>query len=299
MFMNPKDCITKQDLICFVKDMKENLGENFPKAGILHGLSLDIIKNLLGIEWVKRNILLKQNLEINEVSASFLRQGKYKKTDLDNYKNQDRIFSFGELLFNLQNIEGLETRLKKAQKEDIEPLMAELQAVKPFFLNNINIKFIEPTGPKRENYDFEIDYRNEKICCEVKCKIEETLPTHNTLRYTLYEAKSQLPPKLQNLILIKIPEIWIKTPNINQIISKTLADFFRQSHRIISIIFFWEEWIELKNAKSFRLLKFKEERNFKSKIINVWGETFFGKYNEIKPYDVWINLNDIIEFAYR
>lgn len=298
MFMNSKNYITKQDLIYFVKDLKKNLDESFSKAGILQGLSLEIIKNLLGIEWIKRNIRLEQNRKINKLSASFFRQGKYENSDLDNFKNQDRIFSFGELLLNLQNIEGFKNRLKKAQKEDIEPFMAELQAVKPFLLNNINIKFIEPTGPKGENYDLEINYRNEKFCCEVKCKIEETLPTHNTLRYTLNEAKSQLPSKLQNLILIKIPEIWIKNPNINQIISKTLADFFRQSHRIISIIFFWEEWIKLKNGKSFRLLKFKEERNFKSKIINIWDETFFPKYSEIKSYNNWINLNDIIEFAY-
>jgi len=54
------------------------------------------------------------------------------------------------------------------------------------------------------------------------------------------------------------------------------------------------EWIKFKNGKSFRLLKFKEERNFKSKIINIWDETFFSKYSEIKSYNNWINLNDII-----
>ena len=85
MFMNQKDYITKQDLVHFVKDLKKNLGENFSKAGILHAISLEIIKNLLGIEWIKRNILLEQDNKINKLSASFLRQGKYENSDFDNY----------------------------------------------------------------------------------------------------------------------------------------------------------------------------------------------------------------------
>ena len=79
--------------------------------------------------------------------------------------------------------------------------------------------------------------------CEIKTKKETTELRPKTLRYSLEDARTQLPKGEAGLILIKIPESWAMQPSSFEIINTSAIDFLGKSTRIAAVVVVWEVWL--------------------------------------------------------
>src|SRR5262245_28355877 len=97
------------------------------KWGRSYWLALSVIKYYLGEEWTIRHLepksgakgFLKPNLDVPEKEVQL-----FKAIDL------------GELLFNLQNIEGFDGCVSRLRGGDIEATLAELDVARMLYIND-------------------------------------------------------------------------------------------------------------------------------------------------------------------
>lgn len=275
--------LTKNDLENFIKERTRALPYISANAR-LYALATEVLINLLGKDWVANNIFGNRPLD------DFLR-AKAKSSE-DRYKMVDRIVEVSEMLFNFQDISGIENVIEKIKKDKVEPYVAELQSAKLLYSNKTPFFFNNPSNQKGLDYDLIITVKDLEIPCEIECKIENRNFSENTIRETLRHAKNQLPKGKSSVIFVKLPEKWSFQEDIQDKLSNVLNDFFRQTTRINSVIYFWEEWTYLKTGQAFRAIRFNEKVNPNSKphigriLTNI-------KFN--KPLENWLSFNDLIQ----
>jgi hypothetical protein len=94
---------------------------------------------------------------------------------------------------------------------------------------------------KGNDYDFDAGEGATAVCCEVKCKLESTDLGENTIINALTNARKQLPADRAAIIGVKIPELWIREPELRRMLESALAYFFRNSSRVVAVVVRWEE----------------------------------------------------------
>lgn len=137
--------------------------------------------------------------------------------DSDTYHlHVGRMIDLAELLYNLQTIPGIHERfyeLLTAPKQ-IEDKLFELQGFKILCLAKIPFR-VKPTG-------YECDFTlpdGTMVHCEMKCKIETTKFSTNTIRNAFKIACKQLPKDKINIVFLKVPTDWLQD-------SETFITFF-------------------------------------------------------------------------
>jgi len=209
-------------------------------------LALIIFGRFLGDSWVKDNLLLGSS------TTDFF---KVSNRDEHWYKNQERVTWTAEMLFNFQDVEGFDHLIKRLNKEDIESVVAEVQAAAITYSAGFHFRFRE------DLHDLDILFPNGQVAAEeTKCKIETTALTSETVRNAVAQARSQLPNDRPGFVFVKIPEKWVRDPDAEQRILTGMTSVFRTSKRITSLFFWWEEWSD--TASGWRRdIKIREERN--------------------------------------
>jgi hypothetical protein len=105
------------------------------------------------------------------------------------------------------------------------------------------------------------------VCCEIKAKSEQTEAKPKSLWRTLDHARRlQLPKGKPGMIMIKLPEVWVKQQETQSVIAAAVQKVCRQSHRLVAVIYTWEEWHSTRKGWRVVLTKFYVHRNNRSEL---------------------------------
>jgi len=199
-------------------------------------LSGAVTRHFLGREWTQKHAdPTSRHAGFFKIDTSPTIQGQL---------SAFRIYDLGEVLFNLQHIDGFDDRLSDMQiPRKIEPTVAELDVARLLFLHKYMFRFIPPKQlAKGENYDFDIALPDgTEICADAKCKIETTDFSPNTVINSLKDGVKQLPDDRPGMIFVKVPQRWIATLPMAIAMAQTAEGWLGrhdQNTRIVSVKFY-------------------------------------------------------------
>jgi hypothetical protein len=175
-----------------------------------------------------------------------------------------RRIDLAELLFNLQDVEGIDRVLDTLRDGTIESVVAELEAAKLLRLAGLPFRFVEPVGAKGSDFDVEIVVPGGYINCEIKCKLEATDLSDRTIVRTLAKASSQLPKDAANVIFVRLPTPWVWEAETGSAVMSAVRRFFGRSCRVAAIVFHWAVFIPLENNRTGRMTAFRVFPNYAS-----------------------------------
>jgi hypothetical protein len=234
---------------------------------ITYGLATEALRFFFGNEWTNENVF-----SIHKETSAHHRQGRlFLRTDsteqADQFRHMQRVTSLAEITFNLQGVDGLKQRISLMDKHDLESALGEMECAALLSHSELAFRFVIPTGSKGLDYEAEVTTSaNRIVCSEIKVKSERTSADAQTLWSTLETARKQLPKSEPGLILVRIPEEWVKRQDIQTIVNDAIGRVFRQSHRVVAVILMWEEWNQTSDGWKLVVSRFKDYRNSKSRL---------------------------------
>src|SRR5271169_1502239 len=103
-------------------------------------LAVSVVRYFFGQEWIDEHVSPERT------SVGFLRVllGEGEDTQISTFK----IIDFAELLYNLQDITGLESCIDRIRRGVIEPTFAELDLGRMLYSGNVDFRFVEPQQKK-------------------------------------------------------------------------------------------------------------------------------------------------------
>lgn len=251
-----------------------------------YSVSQVVLTHFLGMDWVEKYVMDARS------PIDYLRTAP--NSDNDCIRHLSRVTELGEMLINLQYVPGIIERIELLKKINnpkygrIEDIVAELVCARILFLQKIPFRFIKTTGIKGADYDLEFLLKGQKICCETKCKIEQTEFSEKTILESLKKANEQLPRGNPGVIMVSIPEKWNKETILIGTLEKTTKRFYGQNDKIISIIYHSDDFL-FNDQFTGRFILIKEYGNLNS---------MFGKYDDlIKQTDLssnWISFINLL-----
>jgi hypothetical protein len=210
-----------------VSTLPENIrGDVYKRSYVL---ALGIIKHFLGEDW------------INTYAGPVKGKKTFLQVDFGQDDHQIQLFrtiDLGELLFNLQNVEGFEYCVSRLRQGLVEPTLAELDVARMLYVNNQMFWFVEPKGVKGEDFDFMVVYpAGIGACIEAKCNVESDTVDIKTIKNALVRAQKQLPDQ-PSIIFVKIASKWVDEVNFSQTISAMTLEFLRNARRVVSVKYY-------------------------------------------------------------
>jgi hypothetical protein len=150
-----------------------------------------------------------------------------------------RYLEFAEALLNLQNVEEFETVLDELSHGKVESACGELDIARMLASFAIKFQFVRPNKGTKLNYDFEIFYPDGlKVCAEAAAKFESTKPRAKSITTSLRDSRDQLPDDQPSIILVKVPERWIRDVELARQIMNVANGYLNQSEHIMSVKFY-------------------------------------------------------------
>jgi hypothetical protein len=150
-----------------------------------------------------------------------------------------RTIDLGELLFNLQHIEGFDGCVARLKGGDVEPALAELDVARMLYINDQMFWFVEPQGKTGDDYDFLVLYPGGVgACIEAKCNIETPEVNLSTIKNSLQKARKQLPETAPGIIFVKLPAQWLSVPEFQRKSIETAMAFLRGTKKIVSVKYY-------------------------------------------------------------
>lgn len=269
--------------------------QNIDSEGKLYGLSSVVMRHYFGDNWSAENILSEQSKihPINRAGRSFFRTDN--KISEERLRHQERVVRLPELIYNLQNIKGIERKLQQLKEGQTEATFAELECAAHFHSRSIKIEFVQEIGIKGQDYDinaFTSDGR--KIHCEAKCRIENTPFSKQTIKERLRYAHDQLPKHEPGIVSVKIPEAWTKEHSTEGEMVNVLREYFRRTQRVVAVLFRWEQ-VRLSGSGGLILYMYKLQRNDQSDLIDGSIETLLAELDS--PPKNWVSFRQVVERA--
>jgi hypothetical protein len=153
-----------------------------------YALGLSVVKYFLGQPWIE------EHLQPVSGATGFL------QPDLDVDSNREiqyfRTIDLGELLFNLQHIEGFDSCIARLSGGAIESALAELDVARMLYINDQRFWFVEPQSRAGSDFDFRVIFQGGLVACiEAKCNLEIESFNTATIKNSLQKARTQLPQK--------------------------------------------------------------------------------------------------------
>jgi len=182
-------------------------------------LALMIIRHFLGDEWIL------DNLDASSRTDGFMRL--YAMEPAQEYIQNWKVIDLAEMLFNLQSILGFEECVTQMRTEAlIESSVAELDIGRMLYIHNFDFNFVKRTSVKGADYDLEIKLDRWTVCADIKCKLENTPITANTIIGTLTKVRSQLPSTKPGMLFVKVPQNWMLKYLHTQLMADSARSFF-------------------------------------------------------------------------
>jgi hypothetical protein len=211
----------------------------------------------------------------------------------DGYRHQERIEHLAELLYNLQDVQGIAGRRASVQEGHIESTYAELEFAGHFIRRGVPVRFLERSGVKGNDYDFDAGEEETAVCCEVKCNLESTDLSENTIINALDKARKQTPSDRSTIVGVKIPEVWISEPALRGIFKSALASYFRNTGRVVAVVVRWEEVSILPTGSGIILYKFRMFPNESSRHLNDEVRTLLNRLTQFAEGN-WTNFRTFV-----
>jgi len=194
-------------------------------------ISLAIVKHFLGVDWLERH------------TSPFDSRPGYFRLDIEGeeqlaHKGGFKLVDLGELLFNLQHIQGFDSCLDRMRKGNLEPTLCELDIARMIYINDWPFQFVEPQNVKGSDYDFEIEFGQLMVCADAKCKIESTTLGEQTVTNALSKARRQLPEDRPGVVFIKFPGEWMNIDGFKDTLLRAGNAFFNSTTRVVSLIYY-------------------------------------------------------------
>jgi hypothetical protein len=237
---------------------------------LTYGLATEVFRFFFGNAWTNENVF-PMHTDVSPAHRAGRKFLKTESTDLEEqFRHMQRVTSLAEIVFNLQGIEGLRQRVSLMDKHDLEAALGEMENAALLATRDFQFRFVTPTGVKGQDYEGEIlTSTGRTVCCEMKSRSEQASPSHQTLWRTFEQARKQLPKSKPAMILVKIPEAWARKQDIRTIVEAATVRVFRQSQRIVAIVFTWEEWNS--TPEGFRVVM-NRVRPYPNKRSNLFAE---------------------------
>ena len=164
------------------------------------------------------------------------------------YKHQERIERLAELLYNLQDVQGIAGRRRACRKGPSNRPTPNSNSCLVLLRCGIRVRFLNRSGVKGADYDFDAGEEATPVSCEVKCKLEETDLGENTIINALDTAK-QTPATAPAIIGVKL-----RNPgSVNRHCGAGLNPRLRRSSAIpggvVAVVVRWEEVFTHRKAR--------------------------------------------------
>lgn len=253
-------------------------------------LSFEIIKKATSVDWIY------DYLKNTDKSDKYLFQREKQQDTLEFKKHRTRIFLFAEMLYNLQFIPGIQDVFKKFGKEDFESIFIELEFAKYIYRSGRYFRFNTPVGIKGQDFDIIIEINNNEAVGEIKSKLESNDFAPKKIIQTIKDAKKQLPSNQQNLIFIKIPEIWGQDEQKMDVLCLEIKNYIDKSERILTIIFLWNIWVVQESGDFILYILTQEVRNTHSELENVkYPNNLFTALIDLGKQEPWFDILTFIK----
>jgi hypothetical protein len=195
-----------------------------------YSLGLSVVKYFLGEEWIE------QHLQPMDGAPGFLQPDL---TADDREIQYFRTIDLGELLFNLQNIEGFDGCVARLKSGDIEPTLAELDVARMLYINDQRFWFVERQGKVGSDFDFRVIFPGGIVACiEAKCNMETEEFNPITIRNALQKARTQLPENEPGIIFVKLPSQWVTALEFAHQTTEIANAFLRGTGRVVSVKYY-------------------------------------------------------------
>ena len=260
--------LTEDDLRAFAEDYRTALGGS-PEAWV-HIMAFETLINLLGPHAVE---------ELRGPNWVFGNVFGYGSGLSDDYLRSDwaiggirrRVISLAELLYHFQTVEGYERLIESLRTDSIESTVGELEGAKLLFMSGLSFRFRGRSGSKGKDFDVQLLTSDGSVInCEMKSKLEITRLSESTVTRTLKAARKQLPEAEANVILLKLPEAWIRLPQTGEVMNYATSKFFRNTGKdVAAIVFHWYESVPAANGLSILMGRFRPELNDKSTFRDI------------------------------
>lgn len=234
---------------------------------VTFGMATEYLRAFVDNEWTNQMVFGHPIVSrSNRKGREFMRA---ESTEADErFRNQQRTVRIAELLFNLQNVEGIDARLEDLRLGRVESTFAELEAGVFLWRRAVPFRYINSSGTKGADYDAEIPlHKTIKVNCEMKSKTEGTDLGPGAVRNPLQTARKQLPPSEPGLVFLKVPEPWVQQPEVARILPTIIDAFLRGTSRVTAVVLRWEEQQLLRPDGTLTLYKFRLERGSPPKEV--------------------------------
>jgi len=217
-----------------------------------YALALDVIPRIIGAsfgvdnamskeEYLKIGLKWRENhILLGNPESSYLRSSP--KTGKDYDLHILRVVDLAELLYNLQAAHGIDAVYRRLVTEPakIEATVLELEGFRLLWLAQQKFKIVHSGAGQNLKYECEIDLPNgTNAYCEMKCKLETTEYSENTLKGVLNSARGQLPKNGCGIILLKIPQTWVDASyEVAASINHVIGSFLRNTSRIAEVVWY-------------------------------------------------------------
>ena len=197
------------------------------------------------------------------------------------------------MLFNLQDVEGSEQKLKSLRLDDIESYVAEFQAATFLHAAGVGFGFRLPVVGLGGDYDLDIHLDDGTLAAgNTKCKVEATDLSEKTIWNALEDARKKLPTDRAGFVFMSIPENWSTNPEFKKAVDDGIDRVMRQTKRITMVFLWWEEW---NTNGALRVFKGLEVHNGRARFGPAQVTDLLRKsWDEEIPKAPWIKFKDLI-----
>jgi len=210
-------------------------------------LAVAVLRYVFGPEWVEEHVGL------GSTTPGFLRLISADADKTESERSAFKIADLGEVLLNLQGVEGIDLPLDKMKGGEIESGYAELDLGRMLYTSGINFRYVKPQQKKGLDYDVEIIMPDGCIvCADAKCKIEATEFSEATVKNSLQTARKQLPKDRPSIIFVKVPEKWLEQVGIGKSLNEIAIEFLRGTGRIVSVKFYIRQNLNRRSREAYQ-----------------------------------------------
>jgi hypothetical protein len=244
-----------------IKKLEDQIPPHLDEQEKALALGCGVLRAFLGAEWVERHII-----------SDGRKKGFLSVDDSDDAKLAEscfRLIDLAETLYNLQNVPGFDECLyRMRQAAEIEGPLAEFDFARMLFFNKVPFRFVETTGVKKQDYDFDIIYPNSiAACADSKCKMHTADFTENGLFNVFKKARAQLPNDRPGIIFVKVPERWFDEEEFKRLSIPCAKRYLGGVQRIVSIKFYTTRFVWRDNLMKVEYA-FKEISNSTTEFGN-------------------------------
>ncbi|MBW5440822.1 hypothetical protein FXB41_40635 [Bradyrhizobium canariense] len=244
-------------------------------------LAVAVLNEIIGEEWVTRHILpgAKPNVlaldETDHLSMAI---------------SHTKIIDLAEVLYNLQQVEGVDTCVDRMRTGDIEASLAELALGRMLFIHGIEFKYVTPIMKKGHDYDIVVKLPNGLFACaDAKCKIEGQEFSPTSVENTLRKGRKQFPEGEPSILFVKYPYAWDDDPESLAILRDVAMKFFRTTKRVVSVKYYVQPILQ-EGGDVRQRLGFKEFSNPVTRFGNDVDWRLFNTPNNLAT--TWLRIGN-------